>query len=216
MNGQVNIKVLIVDDHDMVRYGLTHLLQTFDEFEVVGHIGDPRFLLTVCESLQPNVILMDVMMPHINGIQATKLIREKYPQIQVVALTSTVDVNQIGDMLKAGAISYILKTGSIDDVANAVRAAHLGKPTLAPEATNVLLSSINQPDKIGYNLSKQELRVLRLVAEGLNNREIADHLVVSQSTVKAHVGNILAKLKTSSRTKAIAIAIRSQIVGKET
>lgn len=212
MTGQDKIKVLIVDDHDMVRHGLTVLLQTFADFEVVGQIGDPRMLMTFCAAVQPDVVLMDVLMPHIDGVMATKMLRDKYPQTQVVALTSSADENRISEMLSAGAISYILKTGSIDDVADAVMAAYSGKPTLAPEATNVLLSSINRPNKIGYNLSKQELRVLALVVQGLNNNEIANRLVVSQSTVKAHVGNILSKLKTRSRTKAIAIAIRSHIL----
>lgn len=212
MTGQDKIKVLIVDDHDMVRHGLTVLLQTFPDFEVVGQIGDPRMLMTFCAAVQPDVVLMDVLMPHIDGVMATRMLRDKYPQIQIVALTSSADETRISEMLNAGAISYILKTGSIDDVADAVMAAYSGKPTLAPEATNVLLSSINRPNKIGHNLSKQELRVLALVVQGLNNNEIANRLVVSQSTVKAHVGNILSKLKTRSRTKAIAIAIRSHIL----
>lgn len=206
------IKVLIVDDHDMVRHGLTVLLQTFSQIEVVGQLGDPRMVLAVCAGTQPDVILMDVLMPHIGGVEATRSVRDRYPFIQVIALTSTADEAQISDMLKAGAISYILKTGSIDDVANAIIAAYCGKPTLAPEATNVLLSTINRPNKIGSNLSKQELKVLGLVVEGLNNREIAERLVVSQSTVKAHVGSILTKLNTRSRTKAIAIAIRTQLL----
>ncbi len=212
MNGQAKIRVLIVDDHDMVRHGLTVLLQSFAQMEVVGQLGDARMLLALCAAVQPDVILMDVLMPHISGVEATKQIHDKYPFIQIVALSSTSDESQITDMLKAGALSYILKSGSIDDVVNAVIAAHRGDPTLATEATNVLLSGIIRPNKVGFNLSKQELRVLAFVVEGLNNREIADRLVVSQSTVKAHVGNILTKLDTRSRTKAIAIAIRTHIL----
>lgn len=212
MTNQKKIKVLIVDDHEMVRYGLAILLNGFDHMEVVGQIGDPRMLLTVCSSTQPDVVLMDILMPHINGIMATGLLRDKFPHIQVVALTSTADEERIASMLKAGAISYILKTGRIDDVVNAVEAAYYGKPTLAAEATNVLLSKIFQPNKVGHDLSKQEIKVLELVVEGLSNREIAERLVLSQATIKAHVRNILAKLRTKSRTKAIAITIRSRLL----
>ena len=212
MVNQKKIKVLVVDDHEMVRNGLAILLNAFDHMEIVGQIGDPRMLLTVCSSTQPDVILMDILMPHINGVNATRLIREKFPFIQVVALTSTADEEQIGSMLKAGAISYILKTGKIDDVVNAVEAAYYGKPTLAAEATNVLLAKIYQPHKIGHDLSKQEMKVLELVVEGLSNRQIAERLVLSQATIKAHVRNILAKLRTKSRTKAIAVTIRSGLL----
>lgn len=214
MNPNNKIKVMIVDDHDMVRYGLKVLLQEFDDFEVVCETGDSRLILTLCAAHHPDIILMDILMPNVDGVVATRLVREKFPDIRVVALTSTDDESTISEMLRAGAISYILKTGTIDEVANAVRAAYRGKATLAPEATSVLMSTIHQPIKVGYDLSKQELRVLALLVEGLNNREIAERMVVSQSTVKAHVGNIFAKLNTNSRTKAITIAMRHQLVNK--
>jgi NarL family two-component system response regulator LiaR len=213
MDGQ-KIRVLIIDDHDMVRHGLKILLQAFPEFEVVGDTDDARLTLALCATHQPDIVLMDVFMPQMDGVVAARLVHEKFPSIRIIALTSTADEDHINDMLRAGAISYILKTGSIDDVANAIRSAYHGKATLAPEATRVLISTIHHPAKIGYNLSRQELKVLALLVEGLNNREIADRMVVSQSTVKAHVGNIFAKLNTNSRTKAITIALRHQLIDK--
>lgn len=212
MDSGKKIKILIVDDHDMVRYGLSILLQTFADFEVIGHLGDPRMLLTFCNGNRPDVILMDILMPGMNGVTATQLIREKYPEIQVVALSSSADETLVEAVLKAGAISYLMKTGSVDDLAEAIRAAAQGTPTLAAEATHALIANIYQPNTVGHNLSKQELRVLALLVEGYTNQEIAERLVVSQSTVKAHVGSILSKLNTHSRTKAIAIAIRSHLL----
>ncbi len=214
MNVEDKIKVLIVDDHDMVRHGLMALLREFDDFAVVGDISDARTVLGVCETQQPDVVLMDILMPHMNGIAATRLIHENFPFIRIIALTSSTDETHVSSMLRAGAISYILKTGSIEEVAHTIRAAYRGKPTLAPEATSVLLSTLNHPLKIGYDLSRQELKVLGLLVQGLNNREIAAAMVVSQSTVKAHIGNIFTKLHTNSRTKAITIAMRHQLVVK--
>ena len=185
MNTEDKIKVLIVDDHDMVRHGLTVLLQAYDEFEVVAETRDARTVVSLCATYQPDVVLMDVLMPYMDGIAATRLIRENFPSIRVIALTSSTDEAHVGNMLRAGAISYILKTGSIDEVANTIRAAHHGKSTLAPEATSVLLSTMHHPPKIGYDLSKQELKVLALLVEGLNNREIAAAMVVSHGRCSA-------------------------------
>ncbi len=212
MSGEEKIKILLVDDHDMVRQGLIVLLRTFDDFEVVGETGDARKSVTLCAELQPDVVLMDILMPHMNGVAATKLIHERFPYIRIIALTSTTERNLIEDMFKAGAMSYIIKTGSIDEVAAAIRASVQGTAMLAPEVTDVLLTNIHRAPQFGYDLSKQELKVLALLVEGLNNREIANRMVVSQSTVKAHIGSIFSKLNTNSRTKAIAIAVRNHIL----
>lgn len=212
MSGEQKIKILLVDDHDMVRQGLVVLLRTFHDFEIVGETGDARKALSLCADLQPDVVLMDVLMPQMSGSTATKLIHERFPFISIIALTSTTEQNLIEDMVKAGAMSYIIKTGSIDEVAAAIRASVHGTSILAPEVTNVLLTNINRSPQFGYDLTKQELRVLALLVEGLNNREIANRMVVSQSTVKAHIGSIFSKLNTNSRTKAIAIAVRNHIL----
>jgi NarL family two-component system response regulator LiaR len=214
MSGEEKIKILLVDDHDMVRQGLMVLLRTFDDFEVVGETADSRKVLSLCAELQPDVVLMDIFMPHMSGVAATKLVHEHFPYVHIIALSSTAERNLVEDMFKAGAMSYIIKTGSIDEVAAAIRASMCGTATLAPEVTNVLLNNIHQSPQFGYDLTRQELKVLALLVEGLNNREIANRMVVSQSTVKAHVGSIFSKLNTNSRTKAIAIAVRNHILDR--
>jgi NarL family two-component system response regulator LiaR len=212
MDEHKKISVLIVDDHDMVRKGIRILLGAFDDFEVVADSDDPRMILTLCTTYQPDVVLMDLLMPQMNGIAATKLIRNHFPHIQVVALTSSIEQALVKDALQAGAISYILKVGSIDEVASTVRAAYLRNTTLSPDAMAVLLSSANQTP---YNLTKQERKVLKMLVEGFSNRNIADALVVSLSTAKAHVSNILSKLKTKSRTTAITLALQHQILDSD-
>lgn len=214
MSGEDKIRILLVDDHDMVRQGLIVLLRTFDDFEVVGETADARKVLALCAELQPDVVLMDILMPHMSGVVATKLIHEHFPYIHIIALSSSSERNLVEDMFKAGAMSYIIKTGSIDEVAAAIRASVQGTAILAPEVANVLLTNSHQSPQFGYDLTRQELKVLALLVEGLNNREIANRMVVSQSTVKAHIGNIFSKLNTNSRTKAIAIAVRNHILDR--
>lgn len=209
------IKILIVDDHDMVRYGLTALLETLPDFEIVGHTGDAQSILPLCNKYQPDVVLMDLLMPRISGLDATQLILGKFPHIKVVALTSSVDEKCVRETLQAGVIGYILKTDPVDQLAQAVRAAFRGQQTLSSDAAYALISSLNTPklNKMNYELSKQEQVVLSLLMKGFTNHEIAQQLVVTLSTVKAHVSHILAKLNANNRSHAIAIALRDQILG---
>lgn len=212
MSDAEKIKVLIIDDHSIVRKGLVALFENFEDIAVVGDTGDARQCLEICERIQPNVVLMDMKMPNMDGVTATRLIREKMPQIQVVALTSFNEEDNVQQALKAGAIGYLLKNASIDDIAEAVRRASKGQGTLTPEAAQALIASTTRPPGPGHDLTEREREVLALMIQGLNNREIAEHLVISSSTVKNHVSSILDKLNTTSRTQAVALAVELKLV----
>jgi two-component system, NarL family, response regulator LiaR len=160
----------------------------------------------------PDVILMDLMMPDMDGATATRLIRQQFPTVQVVALTSFKEQQLVQNALQAGAIGYLLKDVSADELAWAIRAAHAGRATLSPEAAQALVDAANQPPAPGHDLTERERVVLALMVEGLNNTQIAARLVVSPSTIKTHVSNILSKLGVASRSEAVALALRSGLV----
>jgi NarL family two-component system response regulator LiaR len=168
--------------------------------------------LTLCRKYQPDVVLMDILMPGLDGIATTRLINESWPSIAIIALTSTDNEDIIHDVLKAGAISYLLKTGSIDEVADAVRAAYRHQSTLSSQAIQALITAAQHPHKLGYDLTKRQQEVLRLMIDGLNNRQIAKYLIISNSTVKNHICSIYVKLNTTNRTQTVALAIKNQIL----
>ncbi len=207
------IRVMLVDDHDMVRRGLAAFLQVKADLELVGEARDGSEALDVCREVQPDVILMDLVMPEMDGAAATRAIRERYPSVQVIALTSFQEKDLIRDALEAGAIGYLLKNVTVDELASAIRAAHFGQSTLAPEAVQALLQpQLDEPERPNYDLTDREMEVLELLVEGLNNREIAERLFVSRATAKAHVSHILDKMGVSNRAEAIAVALREKIV----
>jgi len=211
MNIVRKIKVLLVDDYDMVRLGLTALLKKFPDIEVVGGTGDIRMLFALCKAYHPDVILMGMQTPYMNGVTATRLIRGKFSEIQIVILSDTVDETLTYDVLKAGAISYLIKTGTINEVATAIRDAYVGKSTLAPEAVAALISVSQHHLKLGSDLTIREREILSFMVSGLKNGEIAHQLVISQSTVKNHVSNIFSKLDVGSRTKVVALAVQHKL-----
>jgi len=206
------IRVLLVDDHAVVRSGLGAFLLAYDDLELVGEAASGEEAVRLCERFQPDVVLMDLVMPGMDGATATRLIREHCPQIQVIALTSFKEKELVEGALEAGAIGYLLKNVSAEELANAIRKAHAGKPTLAPEAAQVLIQAARQPPAPGFDLTEREREVLALMVEGLSNPEIAERLVVSPSTVKFHVSNILSKLGVASRTEAVALAVQHHLV----
>jgi NarL family two-component system response regulator LiaR len=203
---------MLVDDHTMVRKGLATFLKVYDDLQLVGEAESGPAAIQLCSEVLPDVILMDMVMPEMDGATTTRIICEKYPQVQVIALTSFKQGDLVKNALEAGAIAYLLKDVSADVLARAIRAAHVGRATLSPEAAQALVETANQLPLPGFDLTERELEVLTLLVEGLNNTQIAGKLTVSPSTIKSHVSNILSKLGVGSRTEAVTIALRNHIV----
>jgi len=210
--GEQAIRVMIVDDHAVVRSGLSAFLMAYDDLEYVGDAGGGAEAVSKCKALAPDVVLMDLVMPDVDGAEATRLIRQECPHVQVIALTSYKEEELVEGALKAGAISYLLKNVSAEELAAAIRAAYKGRPTLAPEAAQVLIKAATQAEEADKGLTARELEILRLMVDGLSNPEIAKKLFVSRSTVKFHVSNILMKMGASSRTEAVSMAIHERLV----
>lgn len=208
------IRVMIVDDHDIVRRGLTMFLSGFDDLMFVGEAANAEDAVRVCGEVLPDIILMDMFLPELDGITLTHTIRTTYPQVQVVMLTSSKDQELVQAALRAGAISYMLKNISVMEMAETIRAAYAGKPTLAPEVTQTLINlTLNPPSAPpNYNLTDRELTVLGLMAKGLSNQEIADQIYVSRATVKVYVSTILSKLDVQNRIEAVRLALEQSLV----
>lgn len=190
MSDQVQIRIVVVDDHDMVRRGLAAYLKVQPDLSLIGEAGDGMQAVELCLQLQPDVVLMDLIMPGMGGIEATRLIREQNPATQVIALTSFQEKSMVQEAIRAGAISYLLKNVKGDNLAAAIRSANAGRGTLSPEVTQGLITSGRKP-QVGQDLSPRELEVLALMVEGLTNPEIAERLSISRATASSHVSHIL-------------------------
>jgi NarL family two-component system response regulator LiaR len=205
------IRVLLVDDHPVVRQGLRALLSTQDGIDVVGEAGDGEAAVAAAERLSPDVVLMDVVMPGIDGVEALRRIGGRRPQTRVVMLTSYADERRAMEAVDAGASGFLLKDASPRDVVAAIRAAHRGEAILHPSVAAKLLAERRRPPAAHADLTARELEVLRLIARGLPNKQIAVELHVSEKTVKTHVSAILRKLAVADRTQAAMYAVRERL-----
>ncbi len=206
------IKVMIVDDHPIVRDGLKNMLLAFDDLQLVGEAGNGNQALACCRQNKPDAILMDMVMPGMDGIAATRAILEQYPQMKIIMLTSFVEDKLVQGALEAGAIGYLLKNVPINTLAEAIRSAYAGQPALSPEATTALIRGKTGPLKPGRDLSDREREVLALITQGLSNEEIAERLVISHATARHHVSACLQKLGAANRAQAAALATKHHLV----
>jgi two-component system, NarL family, response regulator LiaR len=207
----MSIRILIVDDHAVVRQGLTMFLALDDELEVVGEAANGEEAVRRARELTPDVVLMDLLMPQMDGIAATEIIRRELPHVEVVALTSVLEDKAVYGAVRAGAIGYLLKDTQADELCRAIKAAAAGQVQLSPQAALRLMREVQVPQS-SEKLTPRETEVLRLLAQGMSNKEIGAILVIGEKTVKTHVSNVLSKLGVLSRTQAALYAVRVGLV----
>lgn len=207
----MGIRILIVDDHSVVRQGLKMFLALDDELQVVGEAANGAEAVQLARELEPDVVLMDLLMPVMDGIAATHAIRRELPDTEVIALTSVLEDKAVSGAVRAGAIGYLLKDTQADELCRAIRAAAAGQVQLSPQAALRLMREVQVPAS-AEKLTARETEVLRLLAQGRSNKEIAAELVIGEKTVKTHVSSILSKLDVPSRTQAALYAVRIGLV----
>jgi NarL family two-component system response regulator LiaR len=210
----MTIRILIVDDHSVVRQGLRMFLSLDPEIEVVGEANNGAEAVEIVKKVKPDVVLMDLLMPVMDGIEATKIIRRQDPDTEVIALTSVLEDNAVVGAIRAGAIGYLLKDTEAGELVQAIKAAASGQVQLSPKAAERLMREIRAPES-PEKLTERETDVLRLLAEGMANKEIAKELTISETTVKTHVSNILMKLDVPSRTQAALYAVKIGLVSED-
>jgi len=207
----MTIRILIADDHAVVRQGLKMFLGLDPEIEILGEAGDGKKAIEMARQLLPDIVLMDLLMPVLGGVEATAIIRREMPDVEVIALTSVLEDKSVVDAVRAGAIGYLLKDTESDDLIRAIKAAAAGQVQLSPKAAARLMREVRTPDN-PETLTDRETDVLRLLAMGQSNKEIAQTLSIGEKTVKTHVSNVLAKLSVTSRTQAALYAVRIGLV----
>jgi two-component system, NarL family, response regulator LiaR len=215
---QETIRVLIAEDHAVVRAGLKALIATEPGLEVVGDVGDGLEAVTRAQALRPDVILMDLSMPRMDGINAIQRIKQENPQARILVLTSFIEDDKVFAAIKAGALGYLLKESSPDDLLRGIRAVHRGESWLHPAIAAKLIRDLHAPSSVTLEepLTERELEIIKLVAQGLANKVIADRLEIAERTVRTHVSNILEKLHLANRTQATLYALKKGIVGQDT
>lgn len=211
------IKVLLIDDHEMVRIGVSAYLSSLADIEVAGEAGTGEEGVSLALSLRPDIILMDLVMPEVDGIEATKRIIAKWPEAKIIIVTSFIDDEKVYPALEAGAISYMLKTSKASEIANSIRDTYKGQTVLEPEVTDKLMAKLRKPktQALHEELTSREREILLLMAKGKSNQEIADELFIAIKTVKTHVSNILSKLQVQDRTQAVIYAFQHHLVEVE-
>lgn len=208
------IRLLLVDDHVVVRQGLRMVLSLEPDLEIIGEANNGSEALSLVKKLNPQVVLMDLLMPVMDGVSAIRAIKKDYPDIEVVALTSVLEDRLVIDAVEAGAAGYLLKESGPEELIEAIRAAAKGEVRLHPKAQKRLIKEVRTPE-MRESLTERETETLRLIAKGMSNKEIADKLNVSEVTVKTHVSSILSKLNLQSRTQAALFALKEGLVGLE-
>ncbi|MFV9507733.1 MAG: response regulator [Oscillochloridaceae bacterium umkhey_bin13] len=205
------IRVLLVDDHAVVRGGLRFFLAGAHDIEIVGEGASGIEALELVANLMPDLVIMDVLMPEMDGIEATRELRQRFPQVRILVLTSFGEGELVQRALQAGAIGYLMKDTQGSELISAVRTACTGAPVLGYDVTKALISALHNPPAPGGDLSEREIAVLRLMVAGLSNEQIAEQLFISRNTVRHHVHNILGKLHAANRTEAVAIAVQHHL-----
>lgn len=211
------IKVLFVDDHEMVRIGVSAYLSAQADIEVIGEADNGLKAVELAMELRPDIILMDLVMPEMDGIEATKRIIEKWPEAKIIIVTSFLDDEKVYPALEAGATSYMLKTSKASEIARAVRSTFQGQSVLEPEVTGKMMEKLRRPQKtqLHEQLTNREMEILLLMTQGKTNQEIADDLFIALKTAKVHVSNILSKLAVQDRTQAVIYAFKHSLVQEE-
>jgi NarL family two-component system response regulator LiaR len=212
MSESESIKVMIVDDHPVMRDGLRGMLLAIDDMELAGEAGNGRETLARCRESLPDVILMDMIMPGMDGLETTRAVLDLYPEMKIVVLTSSLEEDLVQQTMAAGASGYLLKNAPVAVLVGAIRSAYAGQSVLAPEASRALLQASMGPPKLGHDLSAREREVLALVVKGLTNDEIAERLVISPNTVKNHVKACITKLGAANRAQAAALAVEHHLL----
>ena len=206
------IRVVVVDDHLIVREGLATLLEAFPDMKLAGEAASGEEAIQLCAKVRPDVVFMDLLMPGMGGINAIRAIRKEQPAVQILVLTSYKEKEHVRGALEAGAIGYLLKNLTAAELAQAIRLASTGEPTVAAEATRALIDAVTQPLSPGTDLTEREREVLDLIVQGLSNTQIAVHLDLSPSTIKNHISRIFSKLGVATRTEAATLALRHKLV----
>jgi NarL family two-component system response regulator LiaR len=208
------IKVMIVDDHPVVRMGLTTMLYAFDDFDLIAEAGSGPETLARCRENTPDVILMDIVMPGMDGLDTARAVLAQHPNVKIIMLTSFPEADLVEKAMDSGATGYLVKNAPIDALAEAIRAVHDGHSTFAPEVTRALIETRTRGPRPGHDISQREREVLALVAEGLTNNEIADRLSISPATVRHHVSACISKLGAANRAQAAVLAVEYELTSK--